>query len=290
MKITYNYKIPQELENITIREYFNFYHLSKTKINSILDIKINDSKCSIEKIIKKDDVLSLTYEDEIDVPLDDKLIDIIYEDDYILVLNKPVNLLIHPDSKEKNNTLVNRVANYYKNTNQNISVRYAHRLDFETTGLIIFTKDIISASYINYLISIHEISRIYLAIASGLIKPDKGVIDKPIGEDRHHNQRRRVSQTGQKAITHYEVINYIKNKYSFVKLELKTGRTHQIRVHMKYLGFPLLGDQLYGGSIKTIKRVCLHSFKLSFKHPISFKKLELEAILPKDLERIVKDV
>lgn len=286
-----HYEINSKFHNYSVSEYLRFYKLSKNKVKELSlpkAILINHENATLKSILKKGDILSLYFNEIIDFMPFDYQLKIIYEDNYLLILDKPNGFLVHPDDKEKNGTLVNMVAHYYQQKKLDRHVRYIHRLDRETTGLIIFAKDPLTNSYLNDLLSTHQIQRTYLALCSGVFAEKKGVIDEKIGEDRHHNQRRRVSKTGQEAITYFEVLKEIGNQYSLVSLQLKTGRTHQIRVHMKYIGHPLLGDELYGGSFKKIKRVALHSYKVSFIHPHTFQKLDLEALLPNDMKDLIK--
>ena len=277
------------LEDQALIDYLNHYRLSRAKIyNLFLEgrIKLNGNPCNRNSKLKKGDTIQIELDEEIDFPTLDKKLDIIYEDPYLLIVNKPNNIIVHPDDKSKNGSLCNVVANYYKNKGYHLHVRYAHRLDIETTGIIIFCKDILTMAYMNYIISTHEIKRYYRALASGRFKDSEGTINAPIGEDRHHNQRRRVSKTGQEAITHYRVIEERKD-YSLVEVLLETGRTHQIRVHFKYIGHPLLGDELYGGSTRLIKRVALHSYRLEFIHPVTNEKITLVKKLPFDMAKLV---
>ncbi len=282
-----NYVVNEFFNNKKISDFFDYYHLSKSKIHDAM-IYHNNNLVYNNVVLKTGDIITISKEEEIDfIPMKGK-IDIVYEDDYLLIINKKAGIMVHPDSKDKSGCLVNLVANYYLEKGYNMQVRYLHRIDTDTSGLIMFAKDILTASYFNYLISLHQIKRCYLAIVCGNILERKGTIDNPIGEDRHHNQRRRVSKTGKKAITHYEVIKELKHNFSLVKVLLETGRTHQIRVHMKYIGHPLAGDELYGGSLKYIKRQALHSYSLDFLHPYDFKEMHLEAYIPSDMNKLIE--
>lgn len=283
----FNYPV---LSDGTVIDFLNSCYLSKSKIYTLfLDkkIKLNNEECKRESIIKNGDVITIFSDEEIDFICENKKLDIIYEDDYLLIINKPSNIIVHPDSKDKAGSLCNIVANYYKNKGYNISVKYAHRLDIDTTGIIIFCKDMLTMAYMNHIISLHEIKRYYLCLASNKFKDKIGTINLPIGEDRHHKSRRRVSKTGQAAITHYEVIKSFKN-YSLVSVLLETGRTHQIRVHFSYMNHPLLGDELYNGDTSKIKRVALHSYRVEFVHPITKKLISLTKDLPFDMKSLVK--
>ena len=284
--MTFNYEV---LEDQALIDYLSFYKLSRSKIYTLFlehRIKLNGNDCHRNSKIKKGDIISIQLDEEIDFPILDKKLDIVYEDDYLLIVNKPNNIIVHPDDKSKNGSLCSVVANYYKHKGYDLHIRYAHRLDIETTGIIIFCKDILTMAYMNYIISTHEIKRYYRCLATGRFKERVGTIDAPIGEDRHHKQRRRVSKTGQSAITHYQVISEYKD-YSLVEVLLETGRTHQIRVHFKHINHPLLGDTLYGGFNKLIKRVALHSYRLEFIHPVTREKIELVKKLPFDMAKLV---
>ena len=283
----FNYTVKNDS---TIIDFLNDCFLSKAKIYTLFlekKIKLNNQDCKRDSIIKNGDVISIIEDEEIDFVPENKKLDIIYEDDYLLIINKPSNIIVHPDDKNKTGSLCNIVANYYKNKGYNISVKYAHRLDIDTTGIIIFCKDMLTMSYMNHIISLHEIKRYYLCLAMNKFKDKIGTINLPIGEDRHHKSRRRVSKTGQAAITHYEVIKSFKG-YSLLSVLLETGRTHQIRVHLSYMNHPLLGDELYNGDLSRINRVALHSYKVEFIHPFSKEKIVLTKKLPFDMNKLVE--
>lgn len=279
----------KSLKDQSILEFLNSYHLSKSKIYTLfLDkrILINDKECKRDDKINKDDIVSIIENEEIDFIPENKKLDIIYEDDYLLIVNKPSNIIVHPDDKKKLGSMCNIVANYYKNKGYDLSVKYAHRLDIDTTGILIFCKDMLTMAYMNYHISLHNVKRTYECLCEGIFKDKKGIINLPIGEDRHHKQRRRVSKTGQAAITHYEVIKELKN-YSLVSVILETGRTHQIRVHLSHIGHSLLGDELYFGNKRQIKRVALHSYMVEFIHPVTNELIKLVKKLPFDMQNLV---
>lgn len=286
----FNYKA-SGYDGKSIIDFLNHFKLGKSKIYTLfLDklIKVNNKDVSRNYILKADDIISIIENEEIDFLPDNKKLDIIYEDDYLLIVNKPSGLIVHPDDKSKNGTLCNIVSNYYHKKGYDLSIKYAHRIDIDTSGIIIFCKDMLTQAYMNDIISTHTLERYYLCLVSGYLKDKKGTINLPIGEDRHHKSRRRVSKTGQAAITHYEVIKEYKG-FSKLLVKLETGRTHQIRVHMSHIGHPLLGDELYGGSMKKIKRVALHSYLVRFTHPVTNKKIELTKKPPYDLLQLMGD-
>lgn len=199
-------------------------------------------------------------------------IDILYEDDHLLVVNKPANMITHPNVEEQN-TLLNAVI-YYLNGSY---AHHIHRLDKHTTGTILFAKHPLSHAILARMIEERKIKRTYWAITDGLLHKKTGVINAPIGRDRHHPTRRRVSNSGQTAVTDYRVLRtFPKEQLTLIECTLRTGRTHQIRVHFNHLGHPLAGDTLYGGSSR-FNRQALHARTITFIHPFSMEKLEIQA-------------
>lgn len=202
-------------------------------------------------------------------------LDVLFEDDHLLIVNKPANVDTHPTEVSQTNTLANAVGFYFLMNGIEAKVRHIHRLDKETTGAIIFAKNALAGATMDRLLEKRMIKRTYIALVHGKLKNKKGTINEPIGRDRHHSSRRRISPSGQKAITLYEVLKYnSKLKISLVKLQLQTGRTHQIRVHMSHLGYPLVGDKLYGGDTTIASRQALHAAKISLPHPITNETIE----------------
>ena len=220
------------------------------------------------------------------LPVDIKL-DIKYEDEDIVVVNKPSDMPIHPSLNNYENSMANALMYYYRD--KNFVFRCINRLDRDTTGLSVVAKHFLSAGILNTFMQRREIKRVYNAIVEddGSLK-DSGIIDAPIAREDNTLIKRRVSTEGQRAITHYKVLKRL-NGASLIELRLDTGRTHQIRVHMSYIGHPLVGDYLYNERYydKENVRPLLHSKSLSFLHPITGENLYLECELPKDFkERI----
>lgn len=223
--------------------------------------------------------------------------ELLYEDDHLLIANKPAGIDTHPNEKGQLGTLSNFIAYHYLTNGDECKVQHIHRLDKGTSGAILFAKHPLAKVNLDRMLEKREIRRTYLAVVKSLLKQKKGVINAPIGRDRHHGSRRRVSQGGQPAITYFQVLETdpIK-KTTLVMLQLKTGRTHQIRVHMSHIGAPLVGDTLYGGKTYNIERPLLHAAHLSFTHPITSEAisciapfLDKPAIFPNiDMGRIEK--
>ncbi|EES73035.1 pseudouridine synthase, RluA family [Paenibacillus sp. oral taxon 786 str. D14] len=211
---------------------------------------------------------------------------LLYEDDFCLVVHKPAGLKVHPDGNEGGasrrdsappDTLANRVAGWYASLGQPIAAAHIHRLDEYTSGPVLFAKNEYAHLKLDEAMSRKEIGRTYIAFVQGVVSSALKIIDQPIGRDRHHNQRRRVSPTGKPAITHVELMEvYPKHEVSLVRLTLETGRTHQIRVHLSAAGHPLVGDALYGGSTKWLPYQALHGERLVFPHPLTGETVELD--------------
>jgi 23S rRNA pseudouridine1911/1915/1917 synthase len=201
-------------------------------------------------------------------------LDILFEDDHLLIINKRAGIDVHPTKPGQNDTLANAVAFHLQSQGIFTKVRHIHRLDRDTTGAILFAKHALAGAIMDRMLEQRKIKRTYVALVHGIVSKKTGTIDAPIGRDRHHSTRRRVSKTGERAVTHYRVLEvFPRKKLSLVQLILDTGRTHQIRVHMSHIGHPLVGDVLYGGFYRTASRQALHAAKISFFHPITNKEI-----------------
>jgi 23S rRNA pseudouridine1911/1915/1917 synthase len=214
-------------------------------------------------------------------------LNVLYEDDFTLVMNKPVGVEVHPSQQGQRGTLAHGVAAYYDAAGVACRVRHVHRLDKETSGPVLYAKNEMAHYMFDKGMREKTIERIYLAVAEGIISQDRGTIDKPIGQDRHHSTRRRISETGDPAVTKYEVLERFP-EHTLVRLRLETGRTHQIRVHLSSLGHPLAGDGLYGGNRKYIKRQALHGEKLMWTHPWTGERMSVKAPLPNDMGELLR--
>ena len=217
-------------------------------------------------------------------------LNIVYEDDDIMVINKPAGMPIHPSMNNRNNTLGNAVAFYFASQHIPFVFRCINRLDRDTSGLTIIAKHMVSAGILSAMVAEKGsagICREYLAIVRGHMLPSAGTIDAPLSRKPGSIIERTIDfQNGEHAVTHYRVLAEA-NGHSLISLILETGRTHQIRIHLKYLGYPLIGDYLYNPDLDYITRQALHSYRLTFPHPITGSQLDLTAPLPEDMEHIV---
>jgi 23S rRNA pseudouridine1911/1915/1917 synthase len=212
---------------------------------------------------------------------------ILYEDDFCLVADKPAGMPVHPTHPGRTATLANAVAFHYQATGQMCRIRHIHRLDADTTGPVLYAKQEQAHAVLDEAMRNRRIGRTYIAVVSGRMKNRKGTIDLPIGKDRHHKGRRRVSATGDPAVTHYEVAERRDNA-TLVRLRLETGRTHQIRVHLSHIGHPIYGDALYGGPAGFIGRQALHCETLRFPHPWTGEMIEVASPWPDDLRTLAE--
>ena len=213
--------------------------------------------------------------------------EIVYEDEDIMVINKLADMPIHPSLNNYENSLANGLAYYFAQKNIPFTFRCVNRLDRDTSGLTIIAKHMLSAGILSAQIVNREIHREYRAIVRGSLPHKEGIIDVPIGRKEASIIERMVDfENGERAVTHYRVVEE-KNGHSLISLWLETGRTHQIRVHMKHLGFPLIGDYIYNQDFEHMSRQALHSYKLVFTHPITCEKMEFVCEVPQDFRDVL---
>lgn len=245
----------------------------KIKVNDNITIQIEEPKSS--KLEAQD------------IPLD-----IIYEDNDIIVINKPKGMVVHPGNGNPDNTLVNAVLAHCKGSLSGIGGEIrpgiVHRIDKDTSGLIIVAKNDKSHINLSEQIKNHEVTKIYTALVKGNISEDEATIDMPIGRDKKDRKKMSVTRDGKEAVSHIKVVKRYGN-YTLIRVKIDTGRTHQIRVHMAKIGHPVVGDEVYssGKNEFGVKGQMLHSTILKFKHPISGKEIMLEAPLPQYFEDVL---
>ena len=215
----------------------------------------------------------------------------LFEDDDLLVINKPAGYVVHPTSGHPVNTIANGIAKYMIDTNQSFKIRFINRLDMDTSGLLVIAKNAHCQDSIVKQMKAGKVIKKYIAVVNGILPNDKGTIDLPIGRPDPERVERSVMEGGHPSITHYTVLQSFEHGYSLVELQLETGRTHQIRVHMSHIGFPIVGDHLYGKeNARLIERQALHAHFISFYHPISDELIELTAEIPGDIELLLNKI
>ncbi len=294
MKTTMTYLIQQQDIQKTVEQFLLSNGYSAALIRRLRhteqSILKNGSPVYTTYRLDEGDSLAVTLPEEhgseniVPVPMD---LDIRYEDRDLLVVNKAAGVPIHPSQGNHDNTLANGIAWYLREKGEVATYRAINRLDRDTTGLLILARHALSACMLSEMVRTHAIRRCYLAAASGLVPPE-GVIDAPIARTCDSTIERCVDfERGDSARTHYRTLYYNRDTdCSLVELRLETGRTHQIRVHMKHIGHPLPGDFLYNPDYRLIGRQALHSWQLDFIHPIKKEPLHFEAPLPEDMRRL----
>ena len=292
-------KVSKEYEGVTIREFLKEdLGLSSRLIRrSAIEkrILVNKKEVRMRYIVHTGDLVQINLQsDESQNITPEKMdLDIVYEDEDILVINKKPYMVVHPTKTYQSGTLANGVLFYFKETNQNCIVRLVSRLDMNTSGLIIIAKNQFAHMALSKEMEENNLEKRYLAIVHGNLKEKEGTIDAPIyrPDGEEFGTMRIVDERGQRSITHYKVIESFKDT-DLVECLLETGRTHQIRVHMKHLGHPIYGDTLYGfeGDEELIPRQALHAYGLDFKSPKTKETLSLRAKLPEDMESLLKKV
>jgi 23S rRNA pseudouridine1911/1915/1917 synthase len=281
-----NSDVGSKIESL-LRNKLGFSRTMIRRLKQHSGVEVNGHKVYLNQRVQLGDVISINIEsnEETDIIPQPIEIEIVYEDKYLLVVNKPPHMLVHPLKHEWTNTLANAVIYHYRQHNLQLGFKPVSRLDRNTSGLVVIAKN----SHIGYQLAqqlhTNEFVREYIAIVHGWIKQPRGVISLPISRCPDSKIKQMVDIDGRHAVTHYQVARYIKDN-TIIRLRLETGRTHQIRVHLSFIGFPLLGDNLYGGQREIINRQALHCYNIMLTHPANGEKLALTAPMPKDMQRL----
>lgn len=291
MNRTFLYSISEADHGLRIEQFLRRLGYSRqnlTELKKMPDsIQVNGLNCILKKTLSPGDELTVRIqetESSEKIPAVHIPLRIIYEDEDILVVDKPAGLPMHPSMKNYHYSLANGLVWYYQQQKESFVFRCANRLDRDTSGLTVVAKHMLSANILSGMGYRHEIEREYLAIVRGNVFPPSGTIDAPLSRMEGSIIERKVDfEHGERALTHYRVVEE-KNGHSLVSLRLETGRTHQIRIHLKYLGFPLVGDYLYNPDMEYISRQALHSCRLRFVHPITKERMTFRAPLPEDMQ------
>ena len=280
------FPVPLEYDGVRLKSFLRGY----CGLSSRLMIKLkrqpmgitnNGLHAIVTDTLNTSDVVRILIPDDekqlepINLPLS-----VIYEDCDILVVDKPANMPMYPTPGHDSDSLANAVAAYFLNSAQKLAFRPVYRLDKDTTGLVVLAKNSYAAARLS-----GSIQKEYIAVCEGKLSGN-GVIREPIGLKEGHRIQREVTSDGKDAITKWTAICSA-NRHSMVALELETGRTHQIRVHLAYLGYPLAGDDIYGGSLSLIARQALHCGKICFIHPVTALKMKFTCDLPSDMQNLL---
>ena len=296
-------KVNDEFEGKRIDAYISSVdtQLSRTMIQKLIqekNIKVNGKivKASY-KVVSGDEIeMEIPEPKEINLKPQNIPLDVIYEDNDIIVINKPKGMVVHPANGNPDGKVVNAVMALCKDSLSGIGGEIrpgiVHRLDKNTSGIMIIAKNDKAHINLSEQIKNHEVEKTYIAIVRGIINENEATIDMPISRSKNDRKKMAVNRDGKNAITHFKVLGRYKNKYTLLKVNIETGRTHQIRVHLSHIGHPVIGDDVYsnGKNEWGISGQCLHAWKIEFKHPITKKKMELEAKIPEYLDRIIKEL
>jgi 23S rRNA pseudouridine1911/1915/1917 synthase len=277
----------------TIKEFLKENAISKAALTDIKfnggKITVNEQEMNVRYILKLDDQLKVIF--PLEVPSQGMLVEsiplqIIYEDEFLLIVNKPAFMNTIPSREHPTRSLANALLGYYEKIGLVSATHIVTRLDRNTSGLVLIAKH----RHVHHLLSEQQkngqVKRTYVALVHGCIENDSGTIKASIGRKKDSIIEREVSEDGQYACTHYHVLKRFP-VFTFVQLQLETGRTHQIRVHMSYLGHPLLGDDLYGGKLDLLNRQALHCMYISFVHPIEGRLMTFEVDVANDIAQLL---
>ena len=290
MDRTINYQITEEADGLRIEQFLRHQGYSYQNITQLKKMPESILKNGVweymRSLLATGDILTVHIqenESSPNIPPVELPLSIIYEDEDILVVNKPAGMPIHPSLNNYENSLANGLMWYYTQQRKPFIFRCTNRLDRDTSGLTVIAKHLISSSILSSMGARHEIKREYLAIVRGSVTPPSGTIDAPLARTGSSMIERKVDfKHGERAVTHYKVLERFKNA-TYVECRLETGRTHQIRVHMASIGHPLLGDAVYGPKkcpVKNLQGQTLHAMVLGFIHPRTGAYMEFEAPLP----------
>lgn len=273
---------------------------SRAMIQKMMDngnILVNGKKVKVSYKVQADDEITIKEQaaKEISLEAQDIPIEVLYEDNDIIVVNKPKGMVVHPANGNPDGTLVNAIMSICKDSLSGIGGEIrpgiVHRLDKETSGALIVAKNDKSHIKMSEQIKNHEVEKTYIALVKGFVKENEATIDMPIGRSLKDRKKMAVRKEGKNAVTHFKVIERFPN-YTLLEVKIETGRTHQIRVHLSEIGYPIVGDEVYsnGKNEWNIHGQCLHAKSLKFKHPITEKEMCIEAPIPEYFQNIIKEL
>jgi len=266
---------------------FSVRSLSKMKREQSVLVNGNFTKPSTK--IKKGDLIEVKIEEDMaNFEPQDLNLDILYDDFDIIMVNKPPFMVVHPTKSHNDKTIANGVTDYIIKQNEKVKIRFVNRLDMNTSGLVIVAKNAYAHHTLSLDMGENKVEKKYITVVKGIVKDAFGTINVPIYRPTEDSVKRVVDERGQASVTHYKVLERL-NDATVLEVKLETGRTHQIRVHMAYIGHGIIGDELYGYVDEAlINRQALHAYSLVFEQPRTKEELKFEAKLPKDIEELIQ--
>lgn len=292
MKSFSSYMIAMEHREITVENYLKqnlqFSGRKIQKLTRQRGLLLNGKPTFLQKKLKAGDSLQvLIFEDaDFGVKPEQGVVEILYEDEYLLVINKPARQLVHPTGQTTSGTLANFLAFQLQQRGILSAIRAVHRIDRDTSGCIMFAKDSRSQFILTQQLSARRIKRTYWALVKGVVSAPSGTINAPIGPHPNLPNRRAINEQGEPAVTHYRVLRTFSDA-SLLELTLDTGRTHQVRLHLAHLGYPIIGDGMYGVRVPWMLRQALHAASISFNHIKKEDELTIHAPLPTDFAKAI---
>lgn len=293
------YKINEDLVGIRLDKAISMKDkdLSRVAVQRLIDeenILVNGKKTKSSYKLNLDDIVTIIKKEakETEIKPQDIPLDIVYEDNDILVVNKQKGLVVHPGNGNPDGTLVNAIMNHCKESLSGIGGEIrpgiVHRLDKDTSGILIIAKNDKAHINISEQIKNHEVKKIYIALVRGIVRENMATIDMPIARSNKDRTKMAVSKNGKNAITHIKVLERFKG-FTLLEVNIETGRTHQIRVHLSEIGYPIVGDYVYSNGKNQFNVVgqMLHSMRIEFKHPVTNKQMKLEAELPEYFKEVL---
>lgn len=290
-------------ENVRIDSYLaSKQNISRVTIQRLLEngkIKVNGKNVKASYKVQLNDFIEIEKEKpiEINIKPQDIPVEILYEDNDILVVNKPKGMVVHPGNGNIDGTLVNAIMAICKDSLSGIGGEIrpgiVHRLDKDTSGAIIIAKNDVAHIKLSEMLKNHEIEKTYIAIVRGIVKENEATINMPIARSNNDRKKMAVMKNGKQAITHFKVLKRsAPNDCTLLEIKIETGRTHQIRVHLSYIGHPIIGDEVYsnGKNKWGVKGQCLHAKSLKFRHPITDKEMNIQAELPDYFKKIIDEL
>lgn len=274
--------------------------ISRVAIQRLIEtgkILVNGKKVKASYKVQVNDKITMEEEKAVEIELkaQDIPVEIIYEDRDIIVVNKPKGMVVHPANGNPDGTLVNAIMSICKDSLSGIGGEIrpgiVHRLDKDTSGILIVAKNDKAHINLSEQIKEHKVKKTYIALVKGIVKENNATINMPIGRSEKDRKKMAVTKKGKEAITHFKVLKRY-DKYTLLEINIETGRTHQIRVHLSQIGYPIVGDEVYskGKNEWNIKGQCLHAKSLDFKHPITNEDMHLEAKIPQYFEKILEEL